>query len=62
MSLSRSSGMMKLVENGKMFVNKPFAEVKASQPIKVGSQCCTYNKPEYYLPGKHLHPGLLLPA
>ena len=38
MSLSRSSGMMKLVENGKMFVNKPFAEVRASQPIKVGSR------------------------
>ena len=43
MSLSRSSGMMKLVENGKMFVNKPFAEVKESPTIKVGSQCCTYN-------------------
>ena len=43
MSLSRSSGKMKLVENGKMFVNKPFAEVKASQPIKVRSLCYTYN-------------------
>ena len=26
---------MKLVENGKTFVNKPFTEVKASKPIKV---------------------------
>ena len=26
---------MKLVENGKIFVNKPFAEVKASKPIRV---------------------------
>lgn len=35
MSLSRSSGIMKLVENGEVFVNKPFAEVKASKPLRV---------------------------
>ena len=35
MSLSRSSGVMKLVENGEIFVNKPFDEVKSSIPSQV---------------------------
>ena len=60
MSLSRSSGVMKLVENGEIFVNKPFDEVKSSIP----SQVYLFPLRRTYtpiLPGQHIHPGLLLP-